>query len=130
MIRKIILFLVVIFMSLTVAYASETDSGKIAVAADSDTQTATVSNQAARCAYYLIFDNSGKLLEVIDNPYKDARGGAGPSVVSFLSRNGVTEIIAEAFGSKMIDAMKSKGIKYFELSGSADEAVNRILKSR
>ena len=43
----------------------------IAVSVDEKTQPANVSSQAARCAYFMMFDSKGKLLNVVDNPQYD-----------------------------------------------------------
>lgn len=47
---------------------------KIAIASKGDTRKSSVSDQAARCPYYLIFDRSGSLLEAIVNPCKEMAG--------------------------------------------------------
>jgi len=36
-------------------------------------------------------------------------------------------VIAETFGGKMINAMKSKGLTYYEFKGIANDAVKKIL---
>ena len=110
------------------AFSAEMNKVKIAVASSGKTVTASVSDVAARCPYYLIFDGAGKLREVIDNPYKDVSGGAGPSAADFLAQKGVTIVIAETFGYKMINAMKENGMTYYELEGSAEDVVKRVLK--
>ncbi|MEN8264996.1 MAG: NifB/NifX family molybdenum-iron cluster-binding protein [Nitrospirota bacterium] len=121
-------FLVISILLPAAASAADVKSGLIAVSVDEKTQPANVSSQAARCAYYMIFDNEGKLMDVIDNPYKDASGGAGTSAGNFLGDKGVTVVVAEGFGGKMINAMKSKGITFYELKGKADDAVKEVLK--
>ena len=67
-------------------------------------------------------------MDVIDNPHKDVSGGAGTSTVNFLRDKGVTVVVAESFGDKMINAMKSKGITFYEFKGKADDAVKKVLK--
>ncbi len=121
-------FLVISLLVPVAAGAADVNSRLIAVSVDEKTQPANVSSQAARCKYYVIFDSEGKLMDVIDNPYKDTGGSAGPSAVNFLSNKGVTIVVAESFGGKMINAMKSKGIEFYEFSGKADAAVREVLK--
>lgn len=121
-------FLVVSLIVPVAAGAAELVSVLIAVSVDEKTQPTNVSTQAARCAYYMIFDNNGKLLEVTDNPIKDASSGAGTSAANFLGNKGVTIVVAETFGNKMIDAMQSKGIKFVEFKGTAGNAVKEVLK--
>ena len=100
----------------------------LAVASDGDTLKASVSHMAARCPYFLIVDNKGKLLEAVENPYKDTRGGAGVLVVNFLAEKNVTIIIAGNFGDKMRDALEAHKIAYFEFEGTAEKAIRKILK--
>jgi len=125
----------IIFISLAILFfcpftinAGELENMKIAVAADSKDAKASVSNKAAKCPYYLIFNNKGKLVEVIDNPYSNTSGGAGPSAANFLARRGVTILIAGDFGSKMINTLENKGVTHFEFKGLADNAVKKVLE--
>ena len=122
------------YLSLTMLFlvSARLDAGqevvtKIAVASNNKNKTSNVGTTAGRSPYYLIFDSTGKLVEVIENPYKDVRGGAGPSTANFLAEKGVTIIIAETFGGKMINAMKSKGMTHFEFKGIANDAVKKVL---
>ena len=128
--RVALLSLIMLFLISTIIYAQQAIEMKIAVASNSKQPTTNVSSLAGRSPYYLIFDNTGKLIEVIENPYKDVRGGAGSSVAYYLAEKGVTIVVAETFGGKMINAMKSKGITYYEFKGIASAAVKTILKSK
>jgi len=100
----------------------------IAVASDGDTLKASVSHMAARCPYFLIVDGKGKLLEAVENPYKDTRGGAGVSAANFLAGKNVTIVIAGNFGNKMIDALEAHKIAHFEFEGTAKKAIRKILE--
>jgi predicted Fe-Mo cluster-binding NifX family protein len=103
--------------------AADLEKNKIAVASCDKTAKTSVSNMAAKCPYYLIFNNKRELIEVIDNPYRDASGGAGPSAANFLAQRDIDIIVAESFGSKMINTLKNKGVTYFEFKGRVDDAV-------
>ncbi len=125
------------FLSLTIfllvsaiTYAGQEVVVKIAVASNNKNATSNVGAIAGRSPYYLMFDSTGKLIEAIENPYKDARGGAGPSTANFLAEKGVTIVIAETFGGKMINAMKSKGMTSFEFKGIANDAVKKVLNPK
>lgn len=100
----------------------------IAVASDGETLKAAVSHIAARCPYFLIVDSKGKLLEAVENPYKDTRGGAGVSAANFLAEKNVTIVIAGNFGNKMKDTLKAQEIAYFEFVGIVEEAIIKILE--
>jgi predicted Fe-Mo cluster-binding NifX family protein len=121
-------FIVISLLVPLVASTAKANSGLIAVASDEKNQPANVSSEAARCEYYMIFDSKGKLMGVIDNPYKDASGGAGTSAANFLGDKGITVVIAESFGGKMTSAMKSRDITFYKLKGKADDAVKEVLK--
>ena len=126
--KMVFISLAILLLCPVMINAAELEKMKIAVAASSKTAKASVSNMAAKCPYYLIFNNKGELIEVIDNPYRDASGGAGPSAANFLAQQGVTLVIAGNFGSKMINTLKNKGITHFEFKGRVDDAVKRVLQ--
>jgi len=119
--------LVILSIVPVIAYAAQKDAAKIAVASNSKDATASISNKAGKCPYYFIFDGTGELIEVVGNPYKDAQRGAGPHTADFLANKGVTVVIAETFGAKMIEAMKSNSTDYFQLQGVVLDAVKTVL---
>ncbi|MBN1664299.1 MAG: hypothetical protein JW943_11925 [Deltaproteobacteria bacterium] len=121
-----VLFMVFLIASLVFA----ADQGKIAISAEGKTTAAKVSGVAARSAYFLIFDETGKWLEAVENPYRTSGGSAGSEVVTFLSQKGMTKVVAGDFGKNMIQAMKGKGITYLEFKGSAEEAVKKVLQEK
>ena len=119
--------LVVLSLVPVMAYAAQKDEVKIAVASNSKDATSSISNKAGKCPYYLIFNNKGELIEVISNPYKDAQSGAGQQTADFLANKGVTLIVAENFGDKMIEAMRSNSTDYLKLQGIVHDAVKTVL---
>jgi len=127
--KKTGLFILVSVLLLT-SLASAADRTVVAVAAEGKTASDQVSGVAARAPFFLIFDGDGKLLEAVDNPYKEANRGAGASVVTFLAQKGVTFVVAEKFGRNMIRAMKDKGIGHLEFKGSAEAALKKALEGK
>ena len=126
--RMILISLAILLICPVMVNADELENMKIAVAASSKSAKASVSNIAAKCPYYHIFNNKGEFIELIDNPYKDASRGAGPLAANFLVKRGIDIIVAGSFGSKMIDALRNNGKTHFEFKGSVDDAVKRVLK--
>jgi len=126
--RIVLIGLAFLLLCPVMVNAADLEKMRIAVASDDKTAKASVSNKAAKCSYYLIFDSKGEMTEVIDNPYGDASRGAGPSAANFLAQQGVTLVIAGNFGSKMINTLKSNGITHFEFEGRVDDAVKKVLK--
>ena len=119
--------LVVLFLLPVMAYAAQKDAVKIAVASNSKDATSSISNKAGKCPYYLIFDSTGELIEVVENPYKNAQSGAGAQTANFLANKGVTIVIAGNFGDKMIGVMRSNRTDYFKLQGIVHDAVKKVL---
>jgi len=103
---------------------------KIAIASEGDTRKSSVSDQAARCPYYLIFDRSGTLLEAIENPCKDAVGQAAQKAAQLLAEKNAKMIIAGEFGKRMTYELENKGICYIRLSGKVEKAIERVLTRR
>jgi len=127
--KLVTLFLAIFVLVSFMAYAASKDDVKIAVAATGKTIAATVGAKLAKSPYLLICDSSGRLIEALDNPYKDSES-AGPSTVNFLSEKGVKVVIAETFGQRITGLMKSKGMEYFEFNGTAENAVKNFLKRK
>jgi len=125
--KKLFSTLVVLSLVPVMAYAAQKEEAKIAVASNSKDATSSISNKAGKCPYYLIFNRTGELIEVISNPYKDTQSGAGQQTADFLANKGVTLIIAGNFGDKMIGAMRSNGTDYSKLQGIVHDAVKTVL---
>jgi len=125
--------IVVIFITLVLIF-SPCLVGKediiIAVASDGKTLKDSVSQLAARCPYFLFIDSTGKLLEAVDNPYVETRGGAGVSAANFLAERNVTIVIAGRFGEKMKNVLEAKEIAYFESQGIVEEAIKKVLEKK
>jgi predicted Fe-Mo cluster-binding NifX family protein len=117
-------------MAFFVLFSSNTfagDASLIAVAADARELSAPVSEVAARCHYFLLFDEQGILGEAIENPFRTASGGAGGQAAAFLAARNVRAVIAGEFGRNMLDAMREKGMTSLEFKGSVAEAVKQEL---
>ena len=104
-----------LFMFLgSVLFAQVRQAKIIAMASLDRTEKSQISDRAARAPYYLFFDESGKLLDVIVNPFYDSVRSAGPKVANLLVGKNVTIVVAEDFGSKMIAALEKEGISVEE----------------
>ncbi len=109
--------------------AQQTRSEMIAVSASDKTASASVGSQAGRSPFFLLFDKQGRLVEAVDNPYKDA-GNAGIPTLEFLVGKGVKVLVAESFGSRIVEVMKGKGMRPVEFKGSASDAVKKAMDLR
>jgi len=107
--------------------ALRTGQEKIAVAANGNTPLAQVAAQPASSPYFLLFDQKGKLLEALENPYKTAES-PGPDIVNYLSGKGATVVVGGDFGPKIVDVMKAKRMWPVRFAGSAQDAVKKVLQ--
>lgn len=125
--KKYIGLLLAVFF---VLFSFNTFAGKpslTAVAADSRELSAPVSEVAARCRYFLFFDEQGVLVDTVENPYRTASGGAGGQAADFLASRNVGRVIAGEFGRNMLDAMRGKGMTSMQFKGSVTEAMKLAL---
>lgn len=129
--RKLVLAGAAVSLLMTFGYvvAGMGKTDRIALAANGATLSSAVGSQGGRSPFFLIFDDKGTFVEAIDNPYQD-QGSAGVAVVDFLAGKGVTVIVAEAFGPKIVEIMRSKGIRPVTFSGPSEGAVKKALSSR
>jgi predicted Fe-Mo cluster-binding NifX family protein len=125
---KRVLVVIPLFLLFFALNAIAAGTSKIAVSSEGSSPLSQVSAIAARCPYFLVFDGKGKFLEAVENPYRNAAGGAGSQVVGFLANKGATVVVAGGFGQKMVGGMKAKGIRYLEFKGTVADAVKKALK--
>jgi len=61
--RIVFVSLAILFLCSVAVNVAESKNDKIAVASSGETLKASVSNKAAKCPYYLIFDGKGELIK-------------------------------------------------------------------
>lgn len=103
---------------------------KIAICAEGKTDDSQVSNLAGRASFFQIYDYSGKLIDIMENPFKDAKSGAGVKVLELLEKKNVKLIVSGKIGAGMLDGMKEKGIKGLEFKGTVKEALFKIKEDK
>ncbi len=126
---KTTILLALAVLVLLAGAAGAADKGMIVVSAEGQTAEASVSALVARAPFFLFFDETGKLLETVANPYRQA-GGSGITVADFLARKGATVIVAEGFGPQIADEIRGKGIATVSFKGSARDAVKSVLQAK
>ena len=100
---------------------------KIAIASVSRDESAEISPRPGRARFYLLFDGSGKLLEVISNPFSRGGGGAGFGVAKMLADKDVDIVVGGQFGENMEGALRGRSLRYYEMTGSVREGLARII---
>ena len=102
----------------------------IAVAAESSSESSSISDKAGRAPYFLIYDGSGAFIKAIKNPAQYKQGGTSSSVTALLKKESVKTFIAVNFGPKMENNLRAAGIEYREFSGIAKEVVETIINKQ
>ncbi len=87
---------------------------RIAISSEGKDIDSMLSELSGRAPYYLIFEE-GKLVEVVNNPFKVGGGGAGFSVAQMLADKKVELVISGKFGENMKGALEKKNIKFKEM---------------
>ena len=81
-----------------------------------------------RCNFFILVDTDTREWETKPNPAADARGGAGPQAVQFLSGAGVKAAVTGRYGPNAFTTLKAAGIKaYIADSGTPEELLDRFL---
>jgi len=102
---------------------TEEREATIAVATEGQNGSAKISMVAARAPFFLIFNKKVSLLEVIDNPCVDAKGGAGPRSADLLTGKKVNVVIAGHCRQKMITILTTQKNQFVERQGIAIRTV-------
>lgn len=100
---------------------------KIALCTEGNTQDSEISPIAGRAKYFQIYDSSGKLLEVIENPFGSRGMQLGIKVANLMEEKGVKIVVAGRFGPQMLKELESRNIKTQEFQGSVKKALENIL---
>lgn len=96
---------------------------KIAITSEGNTLNAQIDSRFGRCSYFAIYDTETKQTEFLENPGKDASGGAGPAAVQFVAKQGVRKIVAGEFGGKTLPLFQSLNIEMINESGKSIEQI-------
>lgn len=99
---------------------------KIAIAATSPDDKGAICRRGARAAYYLVFDETAALREVLPNPFKDYDRAVGVRVADYLAEKGIDMVAAANFGTGFATALDSKGIRYAECEGTIGDVVKEL----
>jgi len=101
---------------------------KIAFASVDRDENAEISPRPGRARFYLLYDETGGFLEVITNPFSRGGGGAGFGVAKMLADKGVDIVVGGQFGENMEGALRERGLKYYEMTGSVRDGLRRVIE--
>ena len=116
------------WLVLIVMVCSGLFSDIIAVASNGNSLNSNISSKASRCNYYILIDENGKTLEVLQNPHKDVRGGASSKLIDMIHNKKVSHLIASNFGDKLTASLNSHNIKYTIYKGKINTFIENVIK--
>lgn len=97
---------------------------------EGETSQEVICKSAGRCPHFLLFTQDGELLDVVDNPFKNAPGNAGPQSAELLVENKVALLVAGTVGHRMEEILTSNKIEHLEYMGKVADALETALKQR
>ncbi|MEJ2464013.1 MAG: NifB/NifX family molybdenum-iron cluster-binding protein [Candidatus Thiodiazotropha sp.] len=100
---------------------------KIAIAAMTPEVDAQIAEHSARAPFFLLFDEQGKMLEVVSNPFAEADRGAAPQAALLLADKGVTLLAAGDFGPRFVAELEQRGIDHVQRSGQLSHIVRQLV---
>ncbi len=100
---------------------------KIAITALGNKLDQPFSPRFGRADYFIVYDTETKEWEAHANPGANARGGAGPLAVQFITKTGAQAVISGRYGPNAFNALKAAGLEaYIAESGTVAEVVQQF----
>lgn len=101
---------------------------KIAITSQGNNFDSEVDEKFGRCEYFLIIDTETLDFEVIENPAKDASGGAGMQAVKIVSDKGVGAVITGNVGPNALSILQEARIKVYAGTGYVKDVIEKYKK--
>ena len=86
---------------------------RIAVPVKTPELDARLESKFGRATYLLLVDPESLAFEALENPAREARGGAGIEAAELLEKKRVSGVIAEKFGPKAHEALTAAAIPMY-----------------
>lgn len=102
----------------------------IAIPASEESADAVIAESFSRSPTFCLYNTETGSIRFIENPYKDASGGASRQVIQFLANNKVQEVYAGKTGQNAQRHLNSFGItlKSVKPGQTVQEVINSIKK--
>lgn len=85
-----------------------------------------VSDFFGRCPFFLIINDKGDLVEAIENPFINQRGGAGISAAKLVAQKGAKSIIAGHIGPRALSILEQFDIKVHLKKGLVKDVIKDL----
>lgn len=101
---------------------------KIAITASGNSIEHPFNPRFGRADHFILVDSETREWQALPNPAADARGGAGPQAVQFITRQGAQAIISGRYGPNAFSALEAANIRaYIASEGSVNEVLQQFL---
>lgn len=100
---------------------------KIAIAADTANTDDPISMNAARAPCYLVFNEEGKLLETINNPYSSVEKCVAPRTARLLRQHHINTLIASDFGDRFSELLRQHHISTVVSQGPTSDVIKNMI---
>jgi len=100
---------------------------KICLSVSSPNLDSLIDPRFGRAPYFLITDEKGEQIEIINNPGQGAMGGAGITAAQAVASSGAKIVITGNMGPRAFDVLRTAGVKILvgALGLSAKEALEK-----
>ncbi len=102
------------------------ESIKIAITSTGKTLDSTIDSRFARCAYFIIYNTKDNTFEAIENPAKNAMGGAAAQATEIIANAQVKKVVSGNYGPRSQDALESLNIEY--ISVDSNKTIQEIIE--
>jgi predicted Fe-Mo cluster-binding NifX family protein len=101
---------------------------KIIITAVSDQIDQPFNPRFGRAEYFILIESGTKKWEAFSNPALNARGGAGPQAVQYITSHKPDVIISGRFGPNAFSALEAAGINaYIASAGTVREVLEQFI---
>ncbi|HIE58241.1 MAG TPA: dinitrogenase iron-molybdenum cofactor biosynthesis protein [Anaerolineales bacterium] len=104
---------------------------KIAITATTNKIDQPFNPRFGRTEYFIIYDTETKEWEASVNPAANARGGAGPQAVQFITQAGAEIVISGRYGPNAFSALQASGLPaYIAAEGTVEDVIQQFLDGK
>lgn len=104
---------------------------KVAITSTGNSLESTIDQRFGRCAFFVIYDTETGGVEILPNPNRDAREGAGPESVQLVASRDVQKIVSGEFGMKiksLLDSLRIQMVLYKEPEKTVQSVIDMLKK--
>jgi len=104
---------------------------KVAITSTGNSLDNIIDQRFGRCAFFVIYDTETGGVEILPNPNREAREGAGPASVQLVASRNVKKIISGEFGVKiksLLDSLRIQMVVYKEPEKTVQSVIDMLKK--